>query len=125
MLRLVDVHPDGYAALLGEGVMRARHRDPAAGGRFNPERLSIIVPNQVNEYRIKFWRVTGNVFAKDHRIRLEISSSYYPFYLRNLNSGADNAGMVTESVVATQRIHHGTTYPSRIVLPVIPPRANR
>lgn len=123
MLRLVDVHPSGYAALLGEGIMRARNRDPAAGGQFNAAQLSTIEPNQVYEYRIKFWRVTGNVFAKGHRIRLEISSSYYPFYLRNLNSGADNAGLATESVVATQRIHHGTTYPSRIVLPVIPTRA--
>jgi len=123
MLRLVDVHPNGYAALLGEGIIRARNRDPAAGGQFNPAQLSTIEPNRVYEYRIKFWRVTGNVFAKGHRIRLEISSSYYPFYLRNLNSGADNAGLVTESVVATQRIHHGATYPSRIVLPVIPARA--
>ncbi len=123
MLRLVDVHPSGYAALLGEGIMRARNRDPAAGGQFNAAQLSTIEPNQVYEYRIKFWRVTGNVFAKGHRIRLEISSSYYPFYLRNLNSGADNAGLATESVVATQRIHHGGTYPSRIVLPVIPARA--
>ncbi len=122
MLRLVDVHPSGYAALLGEGIMRARNRDPAAGGQFNPAQLSTIEPNRVYEYRIKFWRVTGNVFAKGHRIRLEISSSYYPFYLRNLNSGADNAGLTTESVVAAQRVHHGRTYPSRIVLPVIPTR---
>ncbi len=125
MLRLVDVHPSGYAALLGEGIMRARHRDPAAGGQFNAGQLSTIEPGKVYEYRIKFWRVTGNVFAKGHRIRLEISSSYYPFYLRNLNSGADNAGLATESVVATQRIHHGATYPSRIVLPVIPARPGR
>ncbi|MSR02717.1 MAG: CocE/NonD family hydrolase [Gemmatimonadetes bacterium] len=125
MLRLVDVHPSGYAALLGEGIMRARNRDPAAGGRFNAAQLSTIEPNKVYEYRIKFWRVTGNVFAKGHRIRLEISSSYYPFYLRNLNSGADNAGLATESVVATQRIHHGATYPSRILLPVIPARGDR
>ena len=125
MLRLVDVHPSGYAALLGEGIMRARNRDPAAGGQFNAAQLSTIEPNKVYEYRIKFWRVTGNVFAKGHRIRLEISSSYYPFYLRNLNSGADNAGLATESVVATQRIHHGATYSSRIVLPVIPARSGR
>ena len=70
MVRLVDVHPDGYAALLGEGIIRARNRDPEAHGRFNPAKLSTIEPNQVYEYLIKFWRVTGNVFAKGHRIRL-------------------------------------------------------
>ena len=124
MLRLVDVHPSGYAALLGEGIIRARNRDPAKGGEFNGAQLSTIEPNRVYEYRIKFWRTTGNVFAKGHRIRLEVSSSYYPFYLRNLNSGADNAGLATESVVATQQVHHGASYPSRIVLPVIPTRVH-
>ncbi|MBM4188859.1 MAG: CocE/NonD family hydrolase [Gemmatimonadetes bacterium] len=124
MLRLVDVSPDGFSALLGEGVMRARHRDPAAGGQFNPAQLSTIEPGRVYEYRIKFWRVTGNVFSRGHRIRLEISSSYYPFYLRNLNSDSDNAGLATKPVVATQRVHHGRAYPSQIVLPVIPSRAN-
>ncbi len=68
-----------------------------------------------------FWRVTGNVFGPGHRIRIEVSSSYYPFYLRNLNSGRDNAGLAgaDEMVVATQTIHHGPTYPSRVVLPII------
>lgn len=124
MVRLVDVYPDGYAALLTEGLMRARSRDPQNAGVFTAERLSTIEPNQVYEYTIKFWRATGNVFAKGHRIRVEISSSYYPYYLRNLNSGADNIGLVSASdaVVATQTVHHGPRYSSHIVLPVIPPR---
>ena len=127
MVRLVDVHPDGYAAILTEGIMRARYRDPANGGVFNPERLSTITPNEVHEYTIEFWRGTGNVFAKGHRIRVEISSSYFPYYLRNLNTGADNVGLVEESdaVVATQSVHHGPRYPSHIVLPVIPSRPER
>jgi predicted acyl esterase len=56
---------------------------------------------------------------------VEISSSYYPYYLRNLNTGADNVGLVVESeaVVATQRIYHGPQYPSHVVLPVIAPRS--
>jgi putative CocE/NonD family hydrolase len=124
MVRLIDVHPNGYAALLTEGLMRARNRDPRNAGVFNPEQLSTLTPNQVYEYTVKFWRGTGNVFAKGHRMRVEISSSYYPYYLRNLNSGADNVGLVRESeaVVATQRIHHGPRYPSHILLPVIPAR---
>lgn len=125
MVRLVDVHPDGYAAMLTEGLMRARNRDPENAGVFTPERLSTIEPNKVYEYTIKFWRGTGNLFAKGHRIRVEISSSYYPYYLRNLNSGADNVGLVTasEAVVATQTVYHGPQYTSHILLPVIPPRS--
>jgi putative CocE/NonD family hydrolase len=127
MIRLIDVYPDGYAALLTEGLMRARNRDPEHEGVFTPERLSTITPNQVYEYTVKFWRGTGNVFGKGHRIRVEISSSYFPYYLRNLNTGADNVGLVNESdaVVATQSVHHGPRYPSHIVLPVIPRRVTQ
>lgn len=121
MVRLVDVGPDGSAMLLAEAILRARHRDPDNEGRFNANRLSEIEPGRVYRYQMEFWRVTGNVFGPGHRIRVEVSSSYYPFYLRNLNSGRDNAGLATpdEIVVATQTIHHGPTYPSKVVLPVI------
>ena len=98
MVRLVDVHPDGYAALLCDGVIRARCRDPERGGAFNSTKLSQIEPGKVYEYSIEFWRATGNVFLKGHRIRVEISSSYYPLYLRNLNTGADNVGLETTQV---------------------------
>ncbi|MFH1267291.1 MAG: CocE/NonD family hydrolase, partial [Planctomycetota bacterium] len=122
MVRLVDVHADGYAAFLCEGVMRARHRDPLRDGAFNPDRLSAIEPGEVYPYTIEFWRATGNAFAKGHRIRVEISSSYFPYYLRNLNTGADNVGLQTQSVVARQTIHHDGDAPSHVVLPVIPRR---
>ncbi|WP_066698646.1 CocE/NonD family hydrolase [Sphingobium amiense] len=122
IVHLVDVDPDGHAALLAEGVMRARNRDPEKGGAFNAARLSEIVPDQVYEYMIDFWRVTGSVFRKGHRIRIDVQSSYYPYYLRNLNNGADNIGLVNaaDAVIATQTIHHGPRYPSYIVLPIIP-----
>jgi len=119
MVRLCDVQPDGYSAFLAEGVMRARHRDPKRNGSFNAEKLSRIEPNQVYEYTIDFWRATGNAFAKGHRIRVEISSSYFPYYLRNLNTGADNIGLERNSVVAHQRVFHTAEYPSHVVLPVI------
>ena len=122
MIRLVDVHPDGYAALLADGVMRARCRDPKQAGAYNPDQLSEIVPEKVYEYTIDFWRVTGNLFQRGHRIRIEISSSYFPYYLRNLNTGADNTGLETKSVVARQKIHHNREFPSYVVLPVIPKR---
>ena len=122
MVRLIDVQPDGFSAMLGEGVMRARHRDPAREGAFNADRLSVIEPGQVYEYTIEFWRPTANVFAKGHRIRVEISSSYFPYYLRNLNTGADNIGLETNFVVAEQKVMHTPKHPSHVVLPVIPRR---
>lgn len=120
MVRLVDVHPDGRALFLAEGILRARHRDPERDGAFNPDQLSTIEPGKVYPYTIEFWRPTGNAFAKGHRIQVEISSSYFPFYLRNLNTGADNTGLETESVVARQTVHHNEKAASHIVLPIIP-----
>jgi len=122
MVRLIDVHPDGYAALLCDGVLRARCRDPERGGAFNSAKLSQIEPGKVYEYLIEFWRATGNVFLTGHRIRIEISSSYYPFYLRNLNTGADNVGLETSHVVAQQTIYHDAERRSHVILPVIPAR---
>ena len=54
MVRLIDVYPDGYAAFLCEGVMRARHRDPQRDGAFDPDRLSVIEPEQIYPYTIDF-----------------------------------------------------------------------
>jgi uncharacterized protein len=120
MIRLADVHPDGRALFLGEGVMRARYRDPKKNGAFNSSRLSKIRPNRPYEYTIEFWRPTGNVFAAGHRIRIEISSSYFPYYLRNPNNAADNIGLVKEFKTAKQTIFHDAKHPSHIVLPIIP-----
>jgi len=122
MIRLVDVHPDGRALFLSEGVMRARHRDPKRGGAFNPRKLSTIEPNRPYEYTIDFWRPTGNVFARGHRIRIEISSSYYPYYLRNPNTGDDNIGLATKFLTANQTVFHDVNQRSHVVLPVITAR---
>jgi hypothetical protein len=119
MVRLVDVLPDGTSALLCDGVLRARCRDPLRAGAFNPARLSAIEPDQVYEYTIDFWRATSNLFRKGHRIRVEVSSAYFPYYLRNLNSGADNVGLESKPIVARQKVHHTAAYPSHVVLPVV------
>jgi predicted acyl esterase len=71
---------------------------------------------------IRFWRGTGNAFGKGHRIRVEVSSAYYPYYLRNLNTGADNVALETETVVARQKVYHDGEHPSHVVLPVVPVR---
>jgi putative CocE/NonD family hydrolase len=122
MVRLTDVYPDGRSVLLCDGVMRARYRDPDNNGAFRADRLSEIVPGQIHEYSIEFWRGTANLFQPGHRIRVEISSSYFPYYLPNLNTGSDNNALETKKVIAKQKIYHSTEYPSHVVLPVIPQR---
>ena len=119
MVRLVDVYPDGYAALLCDGVLRARYRDPENNGSFNAQKLSTIEPDKVYEYTIDFWRATGNVFLPGHKIRIEVSSSYFPYYLPNLNTGADNNAYATNRVVARQRVYHTAEHPSHVILPII------
>jgi hypothetical protein len=109
--KLVDVSPSGYAMNLCDGIIRARYRDSFR----EPELLE---PNQAYEYRIDVG-VTGNVFKRGHRVRLEISSSNFPRYDRNLNTGQDN-GNSTEIRQAHQEIFHSSAQPSHIVLPVIP-----
>ncbi len=120
MVRIVDVYPDGRALFLGEGVMRARYRHPEKQGAFNPDKLSSINPDQHYEYTIEFCRATGNLFARGHQIRIEISSSYFPYYLRNPNSSEDNIGLVKEFQSANQTLFHDHSRASHVVLPVIP-----
>lgn len=121
MVRLVDVPPDGRAMLLTDGVLRARSRDPAAHGTFNCAQFSTIVPGMVYEYTIGFWRGAANFFQPGDRIRLEISSSWYPYFASNLNTGADNVAteLAAEAVIAPQTIYHGPRYPSHILLPIV------
>ena len=120
MIRIVDVHPDGRALFLGEGVMRARHRDPEKHGTFNPNALSTLTPGEAYEYTLEFHRPTGNLFKKGHRIRIEISSSYFPYYLRNPNTPEPNIGLATEFQTVTQTVLHDGAHPSHVVLPIIP-----
>jgi putative CocE/NonD family hydrolase len=120
MMRLVDVHPDGRTAFLCDGVMRARCRDPKNQGAFNAAQLSEIEPGKVYEYTLHFWRGTGNLFKKGHRIRIEISSTFFPYYLPNPGTGEDNVGLQTRHVVAKQKVLHDAQHPTHVVLPVIP-----
>jgi putative CocE/NonD family hydrolase len=123
-VRLVDVHPDGRSLLLADGALRARSSDPENEGRFNAARLTSIEPGTITRYTIRFWRGTANLFLPGHRIRIEISSSWFPYFLPNLNTGADNLALVplSDAVVARQTIHHGPSHASHVLLPVIPSR---
>ena len=109
--RLVDVHPDGFARNLTDGILRGRFRQGLAAE-------SLLTPHEVYEYVIDLW-ATSNVFLAGHRIRVDITSSSFPRWDRNLNTDAP-LGEGTETIIAHQTILHNRTYPSRIVLPIIP-----
>jgi putative CocE/NonD family hydrolase len=108
--KLVDVYPDGRAIRLCEGIIRASFRNPE-------DPPSAIQPNKVYKYNISLWS-TSNLFKEGHQIRVEISSSNFPRFDRNLNTGLFPA-MDTTFEKATQKIYHSKEYPSCIVLPVI------
>jgi len=110
--KLVDVHPSGHAIHLAEGIIRARHR----GGL---GRAELLEPGEVAEYRIRL-AATSNLFRRGHRIRLEISSSNFPRFDHNLNTGEPIA-TGTARQIAHQTVLHSGAYPSHILLPVIPP----
>ena len=109
--KLVDIHPNGYAQLLAEGIIRARYRDSF-------KKQILLEPGKVYEYTIDLWSIS-HVFKRGHRIQLEISSSNFPKYDRNPNTG-HKFGEDAELRKATQTVHHDADYPSHIVLPVIP-----
>ncbi|MDP6555308.1 MAG: CocE/NonD family hydrolase [Pirellulaceae bacterium] len=109
--KLVDVHPDGKAYNLCDGIIRARWRS----SRTKPE---LVEPGKAYRYEIDLW-VTSNLFKPGHRIRVEISSSNFPRFDRNPNSGLP-FGTDTELIPAKQTVFHGAQHASHIVLPVIP-----
>jgi putative CocE/NonD family hydrolase len=110
--KLVDVHPDGRAMILTEGILRARYRNS-----FTEPKL--LEPDAVYELRLDLW-ATANVFLPGHRIRLEVSSSSFPRFARNSNTGGDIAREpAREYRPAINRIFHDAAHPSRLILPII------
>lgn len=110
--KLLDVHPGGFSQRLCDGMVRARFRR----GYLEPE--SALTPGEVTAFEIDLWS-TSHVFAAGHRIRLEVSSSAFPKYDRNLNTGGPLA-TGTEMVTAVNSVWHTTDYPSCLMLPEIP-----
>ncbi len=109
--KLIDVFPDGTAFNLCDGIVRGRyHADPSS-----PQLLEA---GRVYEFGIDLW-VTANVFAAGHAIRLEVSSSNFPRFDRNPNTGRP-FGQDEEMRVARQQVFHDPSRPSHLLLPVIP-----
>ncbi len=109
-VKLVDVYPNGVAYNVQEGILRARHREGFT-------RKVWMKPNEIYEVKVDL-EVTSNYFGPGHRIRVEVSSSNFPRFDRNLNTGGANYDE-TKWVTAENRIHHSAKYPSHILLPVI------
>ena len=108
---LADVEPSGYARFLTDGIVRARYRN-------STERAEPIEPGKIYEYSIDLW-ATSNLFKAGHRIRLYVSSSNFPRFNRNLNTGEPITGSA-RMTKASQRIYHDAQHRSALVLPVIP-----
>ncbi len=110
--KLVDVYPDGRAELLTDGILRARYRES-----FSEPKLMEL--GQIYELHLDMW-ATSNVFKAGHRFRLEVTSSNFPRFDRNTNTGGT---METETesdfVQAVNYIFHDSTHPSHLNLPII------
>lgn len=115
-VKLLDVDPQGVAFQLTYGIARARYRN-------SYEKPELLVQGEVYAVDVEL-QPTSNFFPEGHSIRIEISGSNFPFYARNLNTGANNC-ITTEMKIANTRIWHGPDHLSRIVLPVIPQGSSR
>jgi putative CocE/NonD family hydrolase len=117
--KLVDVYPpgkdfpEGVELNIGDSIVRARYRDSL-------EKASLMTPGQIYRFRIELYP-TSILFAKGHRIRVDISSSNFPRFDVNPNTG-EPLNQNRRTAVAVNSIYHDTEHPSHIVLPVIPKR---
>ncbi|MGB5459214.1 MAG: CocE/NonD family hydrolase [Eudoraea sp.] len=109
-IKLVDVYPDGRAYNLDETIQRVRYREG-----YDKE----VFMEKDKVYKINLTPMaTSNFFEKGHRIRIEVSSSNFPRFARNLNTGGKNYDE-KQGVVARNSVHHSKQYPSQIRLPIV------
>jgi putative CocE/NonD family hydrolase len=108
-VKLIDVYPDGRAYNIDETIQRARYRE-------GYDREVFMEEGEVYKLVISPMS-TSNYFAAGHRIRIEVSSSNFPRFTRNLNTGGDNYDEI-EGVVANNKVHHSSAHPSHIKLPI-------
>jgi uncharacterized protein len=110
-VQLVDVFPDGYSMHLTEGIIRGRYRESL-------EVPKLLSPEDVYEFNIDLW-VTSNIFLEGHRLRIDVSSSSFPKYDRNPNTG-HAFGLDAETIASHQKVFHEPQYSSCVTLPIIP-----
>lgn len=110
-VKLVDVSPDGFAMNIAEGIIRARYRK-------GTDQMELLKPGEVYEFDIDMVG-TANVFQKGHRIRLDVTSSNFPQFDRNPNTG-EAFGASSKVRIAKQTVFHTTQRSSHVLLPVVP-----
>jgi putative CocE/NonD family hydrolase len=116
--RLVDAHPDGRAIVVTDGIIRASARESyPAPGVVRPVKPSLIEPGRIYQYCVDLW-ATAISFNAGHRIGVEITSSSFPRWERNPNTGESGAHSA-RTEVATQRIFHDPERPSHVTLTVV------
>ncbi len=108
--KLCDVYPDGRSMLVADGIIKARHRNSLSEESF-------LIPGQIYEFTLDLWS-TALAFAPGHAVRLSISSSNYPRFETNSNTG-DPFRQHTSTQIAYQTIYHDAEHPSALILPVI------
>ena len=108
-IKLIDLHPNGSAYNLDETIQRVRYRQ-------GYEKEVFMEKGKVYEVNLTPMS-TSNMFKKGHRIRIEISSSNFPRFARNLNTGGNNYDEKI-GVIAHNKIHHSKKYPSQIQIPI-------
>jgi len=108
---LVDVWPNGFAQNLASGILRMRYRN-------SWERPELESPGEIYHITVDLW-ATSNVFLTGHKLRLEVSSSNFPRFDRNLNTGEEQA-RGTRMNKATNNVFHDKAHPSALILPVLP-----
>ena len=109
--KILDVRPDGFAQRLNDGLVRARYYQ-------DPTRAQFLTPGKPEAYDIDNW-ATCQLFGRGHRLRLEVLSSAFPKWDRNLNTGGP-LGDETRAIVADQTVHHGRGTESWVTIPVVP-----
>ena len=110
VVRLEDIHPDGYSRNLCDGILRARYRNSF-------ERPELLTPGQVYRFEVDLW-ATSNLFLPGHRVRVVVTSSCFPRFDRNLNTGGP-INREAAGQVAINTVMHDEFRPSHIILPVI------
>jgi putative CocE/NonD family hydrolase len=108
---LVDVWPNGFAQNLTSGILRLRYRN-------SQEKQELANPGETYHITMDLW-ATSNVFLAGHKLRLEVSSSNFPRFDRNLNTGEEQA-RATRMIKATNVIYHDGAHPSALVVPIVP-----
>ena len=109
--KLLDVAPNGFAQNLTDGILRMRYRK-------SPEKQELLKPGEIYHVTVDLWS-TSNVFLAGHKLRLEVSSSDFPRFDRNHNTGEEQATS-TRLIKATNTIYHDREHPSALLLPLVP-----